>query len=143
MKLIIQSVFILISLNTFSQKQLNIVFFVNDSKTSSSELNSFSNMVYLNNADVKLANYTIYHFTSKKERDTTWSNKKKNASYKVIQTDCDFSICSSLNTLVPDKKTQKNKFYNCQNLLKCDFNKWNMEMKISFLAFSEMDSFIL
>jgi hypothetical protein len=110
----------------FSQKQLNIVFFVNDSKTSSSELNSFSNMVYLNNGDVKLANYTIYHFTSKKERDTTWTNKKKNASYKVIQTDCDFSICSSLNTLVPDKKTQKNKFYNCQNLLKCDFNKWNI-----------------
>ena len=24
-----------------------------------------------------------------------------------------------------------------------DFNKWKMEMKISFLAFSEMDSFIL
>lgn len=126
MKLIIQAVFILISLSTFSQKQLNIVFFVNDSKTNSSELNSFSNMVYLNNGDVKLANYTIYHFTSKKERDTTWTNKKKNASYKVIQTDCDFSICSSLNTLVPDKKTQKNKFYNCQNLLQCNFNKWNI-----------------
>ena len=126
MKLLLQTLFFLFTLNSFSQKQLNIIFFVNDSKTSSTELNSFSNMVYLNNSDVKLANYTIYHFTTNKERDTTWSNNKKNVSYRVIQTDCDFSICSSLNTLVPDKKTQKNKFYNCQNLLKCDFNKWNI-----------------
>ncbi len=126
MKILLNVILILIPFSFISQKQINIIFFVNDSKTTSTELFSFSNMVFLNNKDVKINNFNIYHFTSNKERDTTLINKKKKVIYKVLPTDCDFSICSSLNTLVPDKKTQKNKFYNCQNLLKCDINKWGI-----------------
>jgi hypothetical protein len=137
MKILLNVILILIPFSFISQKQINIIFFVNDSKTTSSELYSFSNMVFLNNKDVKINNFNIYHFTYNKERDTTLTNKKKKVIYKVLPTDCDFSICSSLNTLVPDKKTQKNKFYNCQNSLKCDINKWGISNVNSLSSRSE------
>jgi len=107
MRTFLYFILVIIPFSFISQKQINVVFFVNDSKTSSTELYSFSNMVFLNNKEVKINNFNIYHFTSNKERDTIWANNKKQVYYRVFQTDCEFSICASLNTLIPDKKHKK------------------------------------
>ena len=118
----ISAFFFLLTINTFSQKNINVILLVNDNKKTLYDLENLSNLIYLDNSNIKLNQFTIYHFSGKNEKNIVWSNNKKSVEYKHIYKNCNSEICDPIKLLISDKKTTISKLFIYDSNLSCDIS---------------------
>jgi hypothetical protein len=111
-----------ISLSSLANKNLSIVIFVNDSSLDEDYFSSLSELIYTKTKR-KLNQFEIHHFTNSENKEfKTWGKGKRVVKYKPISKSCDFSLCSSIRSLVLNYGSTERLFYMNDGFSKCSYN---------------------
>lgn len=108
---------------------VNIYFVYENSSLTSLDIKNQIDFIYFKN-NIKANNFNIMHYTKNNETDEIWGTKNKKIIYKPTKTNCDFSICNNLLTLINYQvnKEDINKFYTCETKISCNLRDSNFEV---------------
>jgi hypothetical protein len=96
---------------SFFGQEMNLYFISVENKKTNTNLENLAYSLYLD-ADLKLNQFTIIHFTPNPIPDTSWSKKKKNeVTYRNRKINCDFDLAEKLNSIFDNYRLIEKKTY--------------------------------
>lgn len=94
---------LLINLLLFSQfvfsQEFNVYQISSENRKTNQNAYNLADFLYLS-SELKVSNYTVFHYTSVQLKDTVWNNKKKKVVYKNNKIDCDFDLKDKFEKIV-------------------------------------------
>jgi hypothetical protein len=143
--LFILSLFFQITLNYSFCQNLNLYIFSSENSKTNSSMENLAYSLYLE-ADLKLNNFKVFHYTPNLIDDTTWTDKKnkKKVIYKNNKLDCGLSLFNELNFLFKANSMIENDIQANYLLAPADFiNKNEISNKFKIKEVNTNDGFTL